>query len=497
MLGKKKYEPKLFSYVTIEDLVPKENFYRKVNELLDLRFLYDECKKYYGQTGKPSIDPVVFFKFTLYGYFENIIEDRELIRQVKDSLSARLFLGYDLDEAIPWHSTISRTRGIIEEEVFEKLFNRILEMCAEAGLIEGKHQSVDSTLVKANASMGAMEKKKPLLSVIEYIKKTKVNNIELEVNTDKSLEAEKTAEAKDIGLKQIECTTEKAGKKKDINKNYVSKTDSDSKVASKPNTKTDLYYSTHYVVDSKERIITDVLAVHADRVDSSVLLESLERANDRLEPLGMKIQEVGADKGFSKGEVFRNLEEKNIEAYIPFQKYVNTTGKLDKEEFRYDTENDVYICPEGKTAKYLSYDEKGQSKKYMFKKKDCNNCPLRQKCCGGKSARQIRRSIYEEEYQRTEQRLKTAKGKRAMRLRKINTEPLFSEAKMNHGLRKFMTRGIKKAQKNLFMIASVQNLKRLIKEAFKRKGVNKRNNKTSVSDIKSFVNLDEIISFSY
>ena len=101
MLGKKKYEPKLFNYVSIEELVPKDNFYRKVNELLDLRFLYQECKKYYGKTGKPSIDPVVFFKFNLYGYFENIIEDRELVRQVSDSLSARLFLGYDLDEQIP------------------------------------------------------------------------------------------------------------------------------------------------------------------------------------------------------------------------------------------------------------------------------------------------------------------------------------------------------------------------------------------------------------
>jgi transposase len=95
----------------------------------------------------------------LFGYFENIISDRELIRRANDSLAARYFIGYDLDEQLPWHSTISRTRALISKETFEKIFNRILELCYKSGLIEGKHQSIDSTLVKANASLESLKEK--------------------------------------------------------------------------------------------------------------------------------------------------------------------------------------------------------------------------------------------------------------------------------------------------------------------------------------------------
>jgi transposase len=504
MLGKKKYEPKLFNYVSIEELVPENNFYRKVNELLDLRFLYQECKKYYGKTGKPSIDPIVFFKFNLYGYFENIIEDRELVRQVSDSLSARLFLGYDLDEQIPWHSTISRPRGIIEEEVFEKLFNKILVMCAEAGLIEGRHQSVDSTLVKANASLDSLERKKPQLTVKEYIKQTKGTNVEEAGKELKDIEIREKPDNKRIieqtsedgikkenrnEIKPIKCSEERT-KKKEINKNYISKTDPDSKVASKPNAKTDLYYSTHYVVDSKGKIITDVLTVHADRSDSEILLESLERAGQRLEPLGLRIEEVGADKGFCSGKNLRRLEEKNIEGYIPSKQYVNPSGKIGKEEFKYDSQKNIYICPQGKTAKYHSTDKQKQLKRYLVNKKKREICPLKEKCCNGKRGRQISRSIYEEEYERLTQRLSTVRGKRAIRLRKINTEPLFAEAKMEHGLKKFMTRGKRKAQKNSLMIASVQNLKRLIKEHFKKKVMAVKNQEKLILKVESIFNLE-------
>ncbi len=102
-----------------------------------MRFVYKECEKLYGKTGKPSIDPVVFFKLELFGYFENIISDREQIRRANDSLAARYFMGYDLDEQLHWYSTISRTRA---QETYEKIFNRIWELCYRSGLIEEKNK---------------------------------------------------------------------------------------------------------------------------------------------------------------------------------------------------------------------------------------------------------------------------------------------------------------------------------------------------------------------
>ena len=133
-----------------------------------MRFVYKECEKLYGKTGKPSIDPVVFFKLELFGYFENIISDREQIRRANDSLAARYFIGYDLDEQLHWYSTISRTRA---QETYEKIFNRIWELCYKLGLIEDKHQSIDLTLVKANASLDILEIRQPKLTIEEYIKK--------------------------------------------------------------------------------------------------------------------------------------------------------------------------------------------------------------------------------------------------------------------------------------------------------------------------------------
>jgi transposase len=169
MLGKKKFEPKILYNLTLDDLVPEDNLYRQIDKFLDLRFVYKECEKLYGKTGKPSIDPVVFFKLELFGYFENIISDRELIRKANDSLAARYFIGYDIDEKLPWHSTISRTRILMSKEMFENIFSKILELCTKAGLIDGKHQSIDSTLVKANASLESVERKEPKLTVAEYI----------------------------------------------------------------------------------------------------------------------------------------------------------------------------------------------------------------------------------------------------------------------------------------------------------------------------------------
>ena len=126
MLGKKKFQPKLIYNLTLDDLVPKEDFYRGLESILDLRFVYQECKNLYGRTGNPSIDPVVFFKINLVGFFENITSDRELVRTASDRLSVRYYLGYDIDEKLPWHSTISRTRTIIKKETFELVFNKIL-----------------------------------------------------------------------------------------------------------------------------------------------------------------------------------------------------------------------------------------------------------------------------------------------------------------------------------------------------------------------------------
>jgi len=161
MQGKKDYQEKLFNNFQLSDKIPKNNFYRRLKEVLELRFLYSLTKEYYGESGQKSIDPVVFFKLCLVGYLENIISDRNLIQHSSMRLDILYFLGYDIDEELPWHSTISRTRQLYPESVFEEVFTRILTMCVEKGMVSGHTQAIDSAPVKANASMDSLELKIP------------------------------------------------------------------------------------------------------------------------------------------------------------------------------------------------------------------------------------------------------------------------------------------------------------------------------------------------
>ena len=133
MQGKKVYQEQLFTDFRLSDRVPKQNFYRRLSTELDLAYLYKLTKRYYGTSGQKSIDPVVFFKLCLVGYLENIISDRKLIQHCSMRLDILYFLGYDIDEELPWHSTISRTRQLFPESIFEEVFTRVFTLCVDNG----------------------------------------------------------------------------------------------------------------------------------------------------------------------------------------------------------------------------------------------------------------------------------------------------------------------------------------------------------------------------
>lgn len=115
MQGKKIYSEKLFTSFQLSDRIPEENFYRRLFRELDLQFVYKLTSKYYGKEGQQSIDPVVFFKLILLCYLENLNSDRKIIAHCSLRLDILFFLGYDIDEELPWHSTISRTRALFGE----------------------------------------------------------------------------------------------------------------------------------------------------------------------------------------------------------------------------------------------------------------------------------------------------------------------------------------------------------------------------------------------
>lgn len=161
MQGTKIFQEKLFNNFQLSHHIPEDNFYRRLSEVLDLEFLRNKTKTYYGNCGQKSIDSVVFFKLCLVGYLENITSDRKLITHCSLRLDILYFLGYNIDEELPWHSTISRTRQLYPESVFESLFTHVFKMCVAMQMVSGHTQVIDSAPVKANASMDSLELKVP------------------------------------------------------------------------------------------------------------------------------------------------------------------------------------------------------------------------------------------------------------------------------------------------------------------------------------------------
>src|SRR3954462_275963 len=141
---------------SIEDLVPASNFYRHLEAELDLGFVRGLVRTTYKECGRPSVDPRVFFKLQLVMFFESIRSERELVRIAADRLSVRWYLGYDLDEELPDHSSLTRIRKRYGLAVFRRFFEMIVEQCREAGLIWGKELYFDATQVKANASLDSI-----------------------------------------------------------------------------------------------------------------------------------------------------------------------------------------------------------------------------------------------------------------------------------------------------------------------------------------------------
>src|SRR5215218_5566089 len=141
---------------SLEDLVPAGNFYRHLEAKLDLGFVRDLVSSTYKERGRPSVDPRVFFKLQLVMFFEGLRSERELIRVAADRLSLRWYLGYDLDEELPDHSSLTRIRKRYGLAVFRRFFEAIVEQCREAGLVWGKELYFDATQVKANASLDSL-----------------------------------------------------------------------------------------------------------------------------------------------------------------------------------------------------------------------------------------------------------------------------------------------------------------------------------------------------
>src|SRR5438874_3705642 len=156
MMGSKERSFAPLINVSLEELVPQDHFYRHVERTLDLSFVRELVHQTYVGGGRPSIDPVVFFKLQLVMFFEGIRSERQLMRQAADRLSIRWYVGYDLGEPLPDHSSLTRIRERYGVEVFRRFFEAIVEQCQQENLVWGKELYIDSTQVNANADLDSL-----------------------------------------------------------------------------------------------------------------------------------------------------------------------------------------------------------------------------------------------------------------------------------------------------------------------------------------------------
>lgn len=482
MQGRQRIHPKLFYQVSLEDLVPTDNYYRRLSSCLDLGFLYKATARFYGTEGQESIDPVVFFKMLLVGYLNNINSDRKLIAFCSNCLDVRLFLNYDLDEVLPWHSTVSRTRQLYGEEVFLQLFREVLRLCVGKGMVRGKRQAVDSAFVKANASMDSLLEKEVVEDASAYVDELDEGS-EFKVTTARKKLVERHHRWKEEEYKgmpghvddpkQVDDQGNTIRPKYLSNHTHYSPTDPDARISTKPGKARQLNYCGQVAVDDAHHVITGACASTAGSRDSENLPEILDQTLDNLEGLGMGIDQVTADAGYSSGKALRYCEERGIDAYIPnFGQY-----KSEREGFSYHADSDEYRCekPGGKgavlTFKGIKTDSKGYDKKsYRSSETVCGSCPLREKCCGKATRfKKLEESIDKPYYDRMHRKLtqNPAYARRIGKIRSRTVEPVLGTLVNFLNMRRINSRGMAQANKHVMMAALTYNLKKYL--AFERR----------------------------
>lgn len=489
MQGRKGIQPKVMYQVCLDDLVAKDNFYRLLNKQLDFTFLYQETEKYYGTEGNESIDPVVFFKICLVGYLNNINSDRRLINYCSNCLDIRLFLQYDIDEELPWHSTISRTRQLYGEEVFLLLFQKVLSLCIQKGMVRGKRQAIDSAFVKANASLDSLVEKEVLEDAEYYAKELNENSESTASSSAQTVNSTmkklverhhswKEEEYKDQpgGVNKTDQTNkpDRVDENGNIirpkflsNHTHYSPTDPDARISVKPGKARQMNYFSQLAVDDANHVITAACSDFADKRDSQCLPNILKLAIDNLAENEIIIEQIAADAAYSSGESLGFCEANNIDAWIPnFGQYKNS-----REGFIYNAEKDQYECQKANKAilifKGIRTDSKGYEKRtYRSSESDCKNCPLRYECCGRATKfKKIDDSVHKPLYDRMHEKLtnNTEYAKRITKIRSKTVEPVLGTLLNFMGMRRVNTRGIKQANKQIIMAAMAYNLKKYMK----------------------------------
>ncbi|MDQ0888882.1 transposase [Paenibacillus sp. V4I9] len=444
-----------FVYVNLDDFVPHDHLLRQINQLVDFSFIYQKVSHLYSPFGRRSIDPVLLMKMLLIGYLYGIDSERKLEEEVRLNIAYRWFLGLDLESPIPDHSTFSqnRRRRFKDNTTFQEIFDHVVRLCIEKGIVTGKVIVTDSTHIKASASsyyftMAQVEKEPA-----EYLK-----GLEEEA---KKLEMKMSEQREQRGHKKP--GKERQQQQKESKEVKRSCSDPDAGFMNRPGKPTGFHYLAHTSVDPTHGIITDIFATAGNLKDDAPFVSRLARQKTDLK---LPLEKVGADKGYDYTHVHYGLHQLDIKGYI-----ATSASRSSSEHgltFQYDKNLDSYTCPKDHTLPFthLTWDtnKKTYYKSYTAKAKHCNECSLRSTCFSSKTnRRKINKPIAHELGIENEERSRTKEYKKIQKQRKVWCEGTFGWLKEKHNLRKTYKRGIVKIQEQCLFSALAINLKRMVK----------------------------------
>jgi len=441
MQGKQTLNESLFVYnLNIETFVPETHILRKIHQIIDLSFIRNLTKeKYCLDNGRPSVDPELFFRMMLLKYLYNIDSERRLCEDTHSHMGYRWFCRLSIQDPVPHHSTLTKIRDRLGEEVIESFFDEIVDQCRQHGLVHGKRIITDGTLIKANAALNSLEATNLRDHHMEILREKEYRN-----NPDQKRVTRKLS-----------------------NKTHLSRTDPDSTLAYKQGTPKGLKYKGHFSIDAAHGIILDpFISTGADH-EAKHYIDRLETIEKKYE---IKIEEAVADRGYGSGRIISALYDRNIRPLIPL--FHHSSGSSMPKWFEYDKESDTIKCPTGNTLVPVGNKDTYNRQWYIIKGDDCLNCKEPWLCTARhiptqNKPRFIQRSQYQDYFDRIIKEEKTKYFRQAVRERFYKVEGIFSEAKRLHGFSKAQFRGRKKVQMQAFFTASVLNIKKLVKLAGK------------------------------
>lgn len=429
--------PKLFYHnLSLEQKVPPDHALRRIKRLVDFTFTRSQVADLYGERGNVSVDPAVILKLMFLLFFENVKSERKLMAQLPLRLDWLWFCDYDLDEQTPHHSVISKARGRWGPEVFDAFFVNILQQCVAAGLVDGETIHIDSSMIEADASKDRLQ---PQLRVL-----TTELCQRLEAQPDAAVSPPPAAGGEPLAQR-------------------VSPADPEARLGKKYS-HTTLGYKNHRVIDDKTGIITATLVTPADTHDAKVLTQAIETHQAHTD---IQVTTAVADKAYGNNENYQFLRENAIKACIPHQKHHSKADpEFSQDRFSYDGQNDCYICPAGKQlARYdHARPQQGQSYRYRAPREVCQPCRFFSRCVASQRyGRQITRNLDSAYTEWAANCLSPGARRRLLRRRRFRAEGSFADAANNHGFKRARWRGLIKVRIQNLLIATIQNLRKLLR----------------------------------